>query len=83
MQSIRLNTYWDSIELARVQGDLNRLSSPLIKRQGTVQKHTAVNPRAIQAPWPTVARYWLSNSGLQFFADVPLGRIFFAILKYV
>jgi hypothetical protein len=52
--------------------NLNSLSSLVIKRRQAVQKHTAVNPAAIQAQRERLSR----QSGLQFFADVRLGRMF-------
>ena len=52
----------------------NRFSSPVVKRHGTVQKHTAVNPRAIHSILRTAAWSSSLNPGLQFFAGLPLGR---------
>ena len=80
---VRLNTYSDSIGPVRVlcpcTWHLNRLSSPELNsdesrasRFGAVQKLTAVNPWAIHSNEMTAAPI---RSGLQFFADVPWGRM--------
>ena len=53
--------------------DLARLSSATIKRRGTVQKHTCSKPIGYPFKLKAAAPIW--ESGLQFFADMPLGRM--------
>jgi hypothetical protein len=57
LKSVRLNTHADSIEPGGVQCvNLTWLSSPAIKRCGTVQKQLSVHPKAIHSRSMTALR---------------------------
>ena len=58
--------------------NLNRLSSSVIQRHGTVQKHTAVHPRTIHSKRRRLSR----RAGVQLWADVPLGRMLQILLSF-
>ncbi len=79
MPGIRLNTYWDSVGPVRAlcprTWHLNRSSSRTIKRRVAVQKLFQYTPGLsiqMKGRLPDALR---ESSRLQFFADVPWGRM--------